>query len=91
MWGHTKYISIVGLFPYVIADQRSLSLDEMRAAPAQTLSFVLQWTESRCKVNFNHLKQGPSKKNLYQFKCMLYRENSHFILNVEPPYPYALA
>ena len=61
----------------VITDQRSLSLEKQRAAPAQTLSFLLQWTESRCKVNFKHLKQGPPKKNLYQYKCTLYRENSH--------------
>ena len=30
------------------------------AAPAQTLSFVLQWTGSREKVKFNQLKQGSS-------------------------------
>ena len=41
-WGHIKYISKVGLFPTVITDQRSLSLEKQRAAPAQTLSFVLQ-------------------------------------------------
>ena len=62
-WGHTKYISIVGLFPSVIADQRSLSLEKQRATQAQMLSFVLHWMESRCKANFNHLKQGPPKKN----------------------------
>ena len=39
--GHIKYISIVDLFPTVIADQRSLSLEKQRAAPAQTLSFFL--------------------------------------------------
>ena len=26
---------------------------------------------------FKHLKQGPPKKCRYQFKCTLYRENSH--------------
>ena len=39
--GHIKYISIVDLFPTIIADQRSLSLEKQRAAPAQTLSFFL--------------------------------------------------
>ena len=33
---------MVGLFPTMITDQRSLSLEKYRAAPAQTLSFVLQ-------------------------------------------------
>ena len=32
----------VDLFPTVITDQCSLSLVKQRAAPAQTLSFVLQ-------------------------------------------------
>ena len=27
-WGHIKYISIVDLFPTVITDQRSLSLEK---------------------------------------------------------------
>ena len=35
-------MSIVDLFPTVITDQRSLSLEKQRAAPAQTLSFILQ-------------------------------------------------
>ena len=35
-------LSLVDLFPTVITDQRSLSLEKQRAAPAQTLSFVLQ-------------------------------------------------
>ena len=61
MWGHIKYISIVDLFPTVITDQRTLSLEKQRAAPAQMFSFVLQWTESRRKANFTHLKQGPPK------------------------------
>ena len=39
-----KYISIVDLFPTIITDQRSLSLEKQRAAAVQTLSFVLQWT-----------------------------------------------
>ena len=30
------------LFPTVITNQRSFSLEKKRAAPAQTLSFVLQ-------------------------------------------------
>ena len=59
-WGHIKYKSIVDLFPTVITDQRNLSLEKQRAAPAQTLSFVLQ--ESREKAKFNHLKQGSPKK-----------------------------
>ena len=40
--GHIKSISTVDLFPAVISDQRSLSVEQQRAAPAQTLSFVLQ-------------------------------------------------
>ena len=36
-----KYISIVDLFPTLITDQCSLSLEKKRAAPAQTLIFVL--------------------------------------------------
>ena len=39
---HIKYISIVDLFPTVITDQRSLSLEKQRVAPALMLSFVLQ-------------------------------------------------
>ena len=56
--GQIKYMSLVGLFSTVIASQRSLSLEKQMAAPAQTLSFVRQWMESRCKANFNNLKQG---------------------------------
>ena len=33
--GYKKYISIVGLFPTVIADQRSLSFEKQIATPAQ--------------------------------------------------------
>ena len=33
---------MVGLFPTVITEQRSLSLEKQRAAPAQTLSFKLE-------------------------------------------------
>ena len=79
--------------------------EEIESGSAQMLSFVLQCMESRCKAYFNHLKQGPPKKNLYQLKWMLYRENSHrftspsdrpffwhyIFSTVEPPYPYALA
>ena len=51
-WGDIKYISIVRLFPTVITDQQSLSLEKQRAASAQTLSFVLQLTESSIPTHY---------------------------------------
>ena len=36
-WGHREFIYIDSLFPAVISDQCSLSLEKQRAAPAQTL------------------------------------------------------
>ena len=67
------------------------------------LSFVLQWTESRFKANFNHPKQGPSKKiNISSSVCYiekihtaLHRQQTaisygeYILSTVEPPYPYA--
>ena len=40
------HIYILSLFPTIIADQRSLSLEKQRATPAETLSFVLQWSDA---------------------------------------------
>lgn len=75
------YWKQVGLFPNVIAVQHSLSFEKQRAALAQTLCFVMQWAESRCKANYNHLKRGPPLKkstgNRVWFKCQVnYRVSS---------------
>ena len=75
--------------PYTI-QVGHLSLEKQRAAPVQTLSFVLQWTGSREKAKFNHLKQGPPKKPLKQFKCTLYRQNSHLYIAIRPAFLLAL-
>ena len=56
-WGHIKSISIVGLFPTVITDQRSLSVETQRAA--QLCAAVNRVQRKR---EINHLKQ---------FKCTL--------------------
>ena len=56
----------------VITDQCSLSLEEQRTTPGQMFSFVLQWTGSREKAKFKHLRQGSPKKiyNSSSVRCI---------------------
>ena len=101
-WGHIKYKSIVDLFPTIITDQCSLSLEKQRAAPAQTLSFVLQWMGSREKAKFNQLKQGSPEKINSSVRCIEKIHTCftlpsdlpffwHYIFStLESPYPYTV-